>query len=98
MTGDEMARYADEVIARIEEWWNGLAPEKGIRALWWIALLGTTLPGFIIQFGNIRSARLADYPESGCELLGKDGLCILSSQQRRRDGRCGCPQSGSTSG
>ena len=23
MTGDEMARYADEVIARIEAWWNG---------------------------------------------------------------------------
>ena len=28
MTGDEMARYADEVIARIEEWWNGLADKS----------------------------------------------------------------------
>ena len=28
MTGDEMARYADEVIARAEEWWNGLADKS----------------------------------------------------------------------
>ena len=28
LTGDEIARYADEVIARIDAWWNGLADKS----------------------------------------------------------------------
>ena len=28
MTGDEIARYGDEVIARIENWWQGLADKN----------------------------------------------------------------------
>jgi hypothetical protein len=28
MTGDEIARYGDTVIARLEQWWNGLADKS----------------------------------------------------------------------